>query len=390
MIYDFTTLPDRWDAGAFKYEHMKKQKPDVSRDAVPLSVADMEFLDPPEVVAGLKDYLDHNVLGYTGPTAGYFEAVQSWMERRHGFRPEKDWFITSPGIVPALYEIVKALTAPGDGVLMLSPVYHPFRFAAQEQGREAIFCPLIERERTYDIDFDLFEKLCAEPKVKLFLLCSPHNPVGRIWTRAELLRLAEICLKNGVVMVADEIHGDLILPGYTFVSVGTLPEPYVKNAVLCTAPSKTFNLAGLQNSIAILPDEELRKQYDQLLKDIHIHGGNAMGFIAAAAAYNGGRPWLESILKTVEENDAILRRILAEGLPKAIVSPLEGTYLSWVDLGAYVEAENIKSAMEDKCGLALDYGTQFGGDAPCHIRVNLATSAGIIEKAARLLADNLV
>ena len=183
MIYDFTTLPDRWDAGAFKYEHMKKQKSDVSRDAVPLSVADMEFSDPPEVVAGLKEYLDHNVLGYTGPTEGYFVAVQNWMERRHGFRPEKDWFITSPGIVPALYEIVKALTNPGDGVLMLSPVYHPFRFCAQEQGREALFCPLVERERTYDIDFDLFEKLCAEPRVKLFLLCSPHNPVGRIWTQ---------------------------------------------------------------------------------------------------------------------------------------------------------------------------------------------------------------
>ena len=135
MAYDFTTLPDRWDAGAFKYEHMKEMKPDVSRDAVPLSVADMEFLDPPEVVAGLKDYLDHNVLGYTGPTDGYFAAVQSWMERRHGFRPEKEWFITSPGIVPALYELVKSLTEPGDGVLMLSPVYHPFRFAAQEQGR---------------------------------------------------------------------------------------------------------------------------------------------------------------------------------------------------------------------------------------------------------------
>ena len=141
MAYDFTTLPDRWNAGAFKYEHMKELKPNVSRDAVPLSVADMEFSDPPEVVAGLKEYLDHNVLGYTGPAEGYSVAVQNWMERRHGFRPEKDWFITSPGIVPALYEIVKALTSPGDGVLMLSPVYHPFRFSAQEQGREAIFCP---------------------------------------------------------------------------------------------------------------------------------------------------------------------------------------------------------------------------------------------------------
>ena len=345
MIYDFTTLPDRWDAGAFKYEHMKELKPDVSRDAVPLSVADMEFLDPPEVVAGLKDYLDHNVLGYTGPTAGYFEAVQSWMERRHGFRPDKDWFITSPGIVPALYEIVKALTAPGDGVLMLSPVYHPFRFAAQEQGREAVFCPLIERERTYDIDFDLFEKLCAEPQVKLFLLCSPHNPVGRIWTRAELLRLAEICLNNGVIMVADEIHGDLILPGYTFVSVGTLPEPYVKNAVLCTAPSKTFNLAGMQCSNLFVADEGLR---EKLQKEGHYPTLTALGYESCSLAYTYGEGWLEALLTVLGENKKLVETYLAEHIPAIRPFELMGTYLMWLDCRALgLDKEGLEKAMID-------------------------------------------
>ena len=383
MTYDFVTLPDRWDAGAFKYEHMKKQKPDVSRDAVPLSVADMEFLDPPEVVAGLKEYLDHNVLGYTGPTAGYFEAVQSWMERRHGFRPEKEWFITSPGIVPALYEIVKALTNPGDGVLMLSPVYHPFRFCAQEQGREALFCPLVERERTYDIDFDLFEKMCAEPRVKLFLLCSPHNPVGRIWTRAELLRLAEICLNNGVIMVADEIHGDLILPGYTFVSVGTLPEPYVKNAVLCTAPSKTFNLAGMQCSNLFVADEGLR---EKLQKEGHYPTLTALGYESCRLAYTYGEGWLEALRTVLGENKKLVEKYLAEHIPAIRPFELMGTYLMWLDCRALgLDKEGLEKAMIDG-ELFFDEGYIFGEEGAGFERLNLACPTWVLQKALDKLA----
>ncbi len=383
MAYDFTTLPDRWNAGAFKYEHMKKLKSDVSRDAVPLSVADMEFLDPPEVVAGLKDYLDHNVLGYIGPTEGYFTAVQNWMERRHGFRPEKDWFITSPGIVPALYEIVKALTNPGDGVLMLSPVYHPFRFCAQEQGREAIFCPLIERERTYDVDFDLFEKLCARPDVKLFLLCSPHNPVGRIWTREELLRLSEICLNNGVIMVADEIHGDLILPGYTFISVGTLPERYVKNAVLCTAPSKTFNLAGMQCSNLFAADESLR---EKLQKEGHYPTLTALGYESCRLAYTYGEGWLEALREVLGENKRLVETYLKEHAP--IVRPFElmGTYLMWLDCRALgLDKESLEKAMIE-AELFFDEGYIFGEEGAGFERLNLACPTWVLQKALDKLA----
>ena len=383
MAYDYTTLPDRWNAGAFKYEHMKEMKPDVSRDAVPLSVADMEFLDPPEVVAGLKDYLDHNVLGYTGPTEGYFAAVQSWMERRHGFRPEKEWFITSPGIVPALYELVKSLTEPGDGVLMLSPVYHPFRFAAQEQGREAIFCPLIERERTYDIDFERFETLCAEPRVKLFLLCSPHNPVGRIWTREELLRLGDICLAHNVIMVADEIHGDLILPGYTFTSVGTLPEQYVKNAILCTAPSKTFNLAGMQCSNLFVADDALR---DRLKKEGHYPTLTALGYESCRLAYTYGEPWLEALRTVLGENKKLVEEYLAETIP--VIKPFElmGTYLMWLDcrgLGLYKDA--LEKAMIDG-ELFFDEGYIFGEEGAGFERLNLACPGWVLQKALDKLA----
>ena len=378
MTYDFTTLPDRWDAGAYKYEDMKKKKPDVSRDAVPLSVADMEFLDPPEVMEGLKRYLDHNVLGYTGPTEGYFSAVQNWMERRHGFRPEKDWFITSPGIVPALYEIVKALTAPGEGVLMLSPVYHPFRFAAQEQGREAVFCPLIERERTYDIDFDLFEKLCAQPQVKLFLLCSPHNPVGRIWTREELVRLGDICLEHDVVMVADEIHGDLILPGYTFTSVGTLPEQYLNNAILCTAPSKTFNLAGMQCSNLFVPNGALR---EKLKQEGHYPTLTALGYESCRLAYTYGEAWLESLRTVLGENKKLVEGYLAKNIP--VIKPFElmGTYLMWLDCrGLGLSQDALEKAMIDG-ELFFDEGYIFGSEGAGFERLNLACPAWVLQKA---------
>ena len=382
MAYDFTTLPDRWNAGAFKYEHMKEKKPDVSRDAVPLSVADMEFLDPPEVVDGLKEYLDHNVLGYTGPTDAYFSAVQDWMERRHGFRPERDSFITSPGIVPALYEIVKALTEPGDGVLMLSPVDHPFRFSAQEQGREAIFCPLIERERTYDIDFDLFEQLCAKPEVKLFLLCSPHNPVGRIWKREELLRLSEICLKNNVVMVADEIHGDLILPGYTFVSVGTLPEKYVKNAVICTAPSKTFNLAGMQCSNLFTADQGLR---EKLKKQGHYPTLTALGYESCRLAYTYGEPWLEALRIVLGENKKMTETYLAQHIPEIRPFELMGTYLLWLDCRALgLDKDALEKAMIDG-ELFFDEGYIFGSEGAGFERLNLACPTWVLQKALEKL-----
>ena len=382
MVYDFTTLPDRWNAGAFKYEEMKHKKPDVARDAVPLSVADMEFLNPPEVVEGLKAYLDHNVLGYTGPTEAYYAAVQGWMERRHGFRPEKDWFITSPGIVPALYELVKTLTDPGDGVLMLSPVYHPFRFSAQEQGREALFCPLIERGRTYDIDFDRFEKLCAEQRTKLFLLCSPHNPVGRIWRREELLRLSEICLKNNVVMVADEIHGDLILPGYTFVSLGTLPERYVKNAVICTAPSKTFNLAGMQCSNLFVADEGLR---EKLKKEGHYPTLTALGYESCRLAYTHGAPWLDALRTVLGENKRLVETYLAEHIPEIRPFELMGTYLMWLDCrGLGLDKDALEKAMVEG-ELFFDEGYIFGQEGAGFERLNLACPTRVVEKALEKL-----
>lgn len=384
MEYDFHTLPERRNTGSSKYEEMLRRKPNAGENAVPLSVADMEFLNPPEVIGGLKEYLNEAVLGYTGPTEAYFQAVIGWMSRRHGFTPKKEWILPIAGIVPALYTLVRALTKEGEGVIMTPPVYHPFRFAVLEQGRQAVFCPLIKRERTYDIDFPAFEKLCEKPEIKVFLLCSPHNPVGRIWTREELVRLSDICLRNNVVLVADEIHGDLILPGYSFVSVGTLEEKYLENTVLCTAPSKTFNLAGLQTSNLIVPGEALR----QRLKDNGRYPSlNCFGYQACFLAYDRGEKWLDALLLELGKNKKLAEDYIKKNIPEIQVGELMGTYLLWLDMRALgLTKEELEKAMLEE-DLFFDEGYIFGEEGAGFERVNIACPGWVLlETLQRLKA----
>jgi len=357
-------------------------------DLLGLWVADMDFAAPECVRRAMAEAAEFGVFGYDAAPQAYYDGFIRWEKTYHGYEVQREWLRFAPGVVTGFYWLIRLLTEPGDGVVILTPVYYPFMSAIQDQGRRLVKCELVNTDGVYSVDYADFEAKIEKENVKAFLFCSPHNPIGRIWRAEELETMLAICRRHGVKVISDEIHHDFEHPGHKHIPAATVGD-YGDIVSTLTAPSKSFNLAGLQNSIVILPDEELRRKYDALLKDVHINGGNAMGYIAAAAAYNGGRPWLESVLKRVEDNDALLRSILGRGLPKAVISPLEGTYLSWIDLGAYVAPEDMKTAMEDRCGLALDYGTQFGGDAPCHIRVNLATSAEIVEKAAHLLVDNL-
>ena len=374
---------DRRGTNAMKWNHLDRVG-FKGKDLLGLWVADMDFAAPECVRQAIVKAGEFGIFGYDAVSADYSEAFIRWEKTYHGYDVKPEWIRFSPGVVTGFYWFIRLMTEPGDAVMILTPVYYPFMSAVQEQGRRLVKCELVNNGGIYSIDFDAFEDAIRKENVKCLLFCSPHNPVARIWTREELKTLLEICRRHGVKVISDEIHQDFEHPGHRHIPAATVGE-YDDMLVTLTAPSKTFNLAGLQNSIAIVPDEALRKRYDALLEEMHIHGGNSVGFIAAAAAYAGGRPWLEQVLAAVEENDAVIRRRLAEGLPEAIVSPLEGTYLQWVDLGAYVTAEGIHAAMEEQCGLALDYGTQFGGDAPCHIRINLGTSREIIEEAAERL-----
>ncbi|MBR3544737.1 MAG: pyridoxal phosphate-dependent aminotransferase [Oscillospiraceae bacterium] len=351
-------------------------------------VADMDFASPECVRRALREAADFGVFGYDAAPKEYHEAFIAWEKERHGLEIDREWIRFSPGVVTGFYWLVKMLTEPGDSVLIQTPVYYPFMSAIEDQGRKLVRSELVNTNGIYTVDFEDFERKITEEAVRVFILCSPHNPIGRIWTRSELAKMLEICRRHSVKVISDEIHHDFELGGHKHTPTLAVGD-YGDMVAMLTAPSKTFNLAGLQNSFVILPDKDIRDRYDAALRDVHIMGGNSLGNVAAAAAYTGGADWLESVLRTVEDNDALFRARLAEGLPKAVISPLEGTYLLWVDLGAYVAAEDIKTVMEERCGLALDYGTQFGGNAPCHIRVNLATDGAVVEEAAARLIRNL-
>lgn len=351
-------------------------------------VADMDFASPECVRRALREAADFGVFGYDAAPKEYHEAFIAWEKERHGLEIDREWIRFSPGVVTGFYWLVKMLTEPGDSVLIQTPVYYPFMSAIEDQGRKLVRSELVNTNGIYTVDFEDFERKITEEAVRVFILCSPHNPIGRIWTRSELAKMLEICRRHSVKVISDEIHHDFELGGHKHTPTLAVGD-YGDMVAMLTAPSKTFNLAGLQNSFVILPDKDIRDRYDAALRDVHIMGGNSLGNVAAAAAYAGGADWLESVLRTVEDNDALFRARLAEGLPKAVISPLEGTYLLWVDLGAYVAAEDIKTVMEERCGLALDYGTQFGGNAPCHIRVNLATDGAVVEEAAARLIRNL-
>ena len=378
---------DRRGTNAMKWNHLDRIG-FKGENLLGMWVADMDFASPECVRRALREAADFGVFGYDAAPKEYHEAFIAWEKERHGLEIEREWIRFSPGVVTGFYWLVKMLTEPGDSVLIQTPVYYPFMSAIEDQGRMLIRSELVNTNGIYTVDFEDFERKIEDEAVRVFILCSPHNPIGRIWTRDELAKMLEICRRHGVKVISDEIHHDFELGGHRHTPTLAVGDCGDMVAML-TAPSKTFNLAGLQNSFVILPDKDIRDRYDAALRDVHIMGGNSLGNVAAAAAYTGGADWLESVLRTVEANDALFRVRLAEGLPKAVISPLEGTYLLWVDLSAYVPAEDIKTVMEERCGLALDYGTQFGGNAPCHIRVNLATDGAVVEEAAARLIRNL-
>lgn len=357
-------------------------------DLMGLWVADMDFAAAACIRDALRKHVDFGVFGYDITPESYYEAFIQWEQTYHGYTVQREWLRYAPGVVAAFNWFIQLLTKPGDGVLIQTPVYYPFMSAALDNGCRLVKSELINDHGIYTIDFADFEQKLAQEHIKVFLLCSPHNPVGRVWKREELERMLSLCRRYGVYVVADEIHHDFVYEGHQHIPAATVGA-YDDMLVTLTAPSKTFNLAGLKNSIIIIPDEKLRKSYDDYTGRLHTSGGNSFGVIAAEAAYRGGRPWLESLLKTIRGNYDLLVSRLAAEKPDVIVSPLEGTYLAWVDLSHYLKPEEMESFVEGKCGMAVDYGSWFGGNASCHIRLNLATRPENISYAADMLCRNL-
>lgn len=359
-----------------------------AKDLLAMWVADMDFEVPACVKEALHKYVETGVIGYYKIPDSYYEAFINWEERHHGLKVEKEWIRFSPGVVSAFHWIVKFMTQPGDAVIVMTPVYYPFFAAVEKNGRRLITSELINTKGVYTIDFVDFEQKIVENQVKLFILCSPHNPIGRVWKEEELQKIFEICRKHKVFVIADEIHQDLIYNGRHNIPAYTIGD-YQDMMIAITAPSKTFNLAGAQNSIVMIADENLRAKWDEFVTGIRVVSGNSFGYVAAEAAYKGGEAWWQAVTEQIYRNYKRLKEILNEHLPEVVVSPLEGTYLAWVDLRECAKAEDIEKIVLDRCKLAVDFGDWFGGEPyKGFIRINLATSMENVEIAAKSLVEH--
>ncbi len=386
--YDFETVLKRYDKGSYKWDEMARFG-DLPEDIIPFSLADMELVNPPEIIEGLKQFLDHSSLGYAMPTEAYKRSVQKWMMRRHNWQIETQWLKDAPGVINAFFTAVKAFTNEGEGVMLMTPVYYPMYFAIERNNRTLVDNRLIDRGDHYEIDFDDFEKKARSSETKLLILCSPHNPSGRVWTVDELTRIGKICLENDVLIVADEIHNDLIMPGYNHTMFASICDEFAQNSITCTAPSKTFNLAGLQVSNLIIPNQSIRETY---WKEVLTTEGNPkcniLGMEACRLAYDHCEKWLEQLVELIDTNRRIIVEFLSRELPEINVYRLEGTYLLWMDFnGLKIESHALAKILKEKARLFFDEGFIFGDQGNGFERWNLACPAKYIHPALERLKD---
>ncbi|WP_248930258.1 MalY/PatB family protein [Paenibacillus hamazuiensis] len=385
MKYNFDEIIDRTGTASYKWDQSEKLFG--RADVLPLWVADMDFKPPQEVVEAINRRAQQGIYGYTIRTDSYYEAVKGWLSRRHGWSIENDWVTSSPGVVPALSLIVQAFTEPGDKVILQSPVYYPFYDVIKMNGREVVDNALREENGRFVIDFELLEKQAAEG-AKLLLLCTPHNPGGRVWTREELTRVGEICVRHGLLVVADEIHHDLVYRGHKHVPFASISDAFAQISFTCIATSKTFNLAGLQAASVIIPNERLRRKYNQALKTLSLHMESYFGLTAVESSYTYGEEWLEQLIDYLQGNLDYLLSFMHERLPQVRVMKPEGTYLVWMDCRAISEDPKVlKQLMFEKAGVAFSEGSVFGKQGVGYLRVNIACPRSILAEALERFAD---
>lgn len=384
----FDKVVERRGTGCYKWDgHALSGIPE---DAIPMWVADMDFEIAPQISEAIRNRARHEVYGYTKPTDTYNASVAGWMKRRHDWKIRPEWVVPVPGVVPAVNLAITAFTKPGDGVLIQRPVYHPFANAIAANGRKLVNNPLVLRDGKYSIDIEDFRAKIAQEDVKLFILCSPHNPVGRVWSREELKAMADICLEHGVLIVSDEIHQDLAFPGTCHIPLPLVDSAYADISIVCTAPSKTFNLAGLQASNILIPNPELRIKYEDMARSWGLFKLNTFGMVACEAAYDNGDQWLDEALAYIKGNMEFVRDFLESCLPQIKLIEPEGLFLLWLDfreLGlATAELENL---LINDARLWLIPGQTFGEEGEGFVRMNIACSRSILESALERLAKAL-
>lgn len=383
-MYDFDKLTDRRGTSCLKYDFQVERRG--REDLLPMWVADMDFPLPENILEDIKKRVSHGIFGYTDPKKEYFDSVIGWFYSHFGWKGRPEWITVTPGVVVAISVAVRALTDEGDGVLIQQPVYYPFSEAILLNKRKLVNNQLVYSDGKYSIDFDDFEKKIVDENVKLFILCSPHNPVGRVWTEDELRRMGEICLKHKVIVVADEIHCDFTYKGHKHTMFPALGEEFENNVVLCTAPSKTFNIAGLHVSNIFIPNPVIRKKFKGELEAFGFSQPNVMGLVACQAVYSKGDEWYQELKKYLAGNLDFTREYLAENMPKLKLVEPEGTYLIWLDCAQLgLSVDELERFVEDKAKLWVDFGRIFGEESGQFIRLNIACPRATLKQALEQL-----
>ncbi len=384
--YDFDVITDRRNTNSLKYDFaLQRGKP---ADVLPLWVADMDFKTVPEVREALAEKAAHGIFGYSEPDDGYFFAIETWFSKHFGWTPERKRLVLSCSVIFSLCNLIEAVTEPGDAVIINPPVYYPFGESILENNRKLVTSDLVYRDGRYFMDFDDFEQKIIKENVKMYVLCNPHNPVGRVWRTDELKRLSEICLKHGVFVVSDEIHGDFVYPGHDFISYATLGEKALKHAAICTSASKTFNLAGLHNSNTYIYDDEVRQRFLTIQNKKGYSQSNIMGIVACKAAYTYGEQWHRELVEYLTGNLWFLRDYLKENIPGIRLVEPEGTYLAWLDCkGLGYSDEDLNDIIVNKAKLWLDAGNIFGKPGEYFERINIACPREVLGDALQRLKN---
>lgn len=388
MKYDFDTVIDRRGTKCLKYDFARERGK--SEDVLPLWVADMDFRTAPEILERLEKTIQHGIFGYSEGKDDYFQAVASWYQSRFGWDVKRNWLVKTPGVVFALAAAVRAFTEEGDAVLLQQPVYYPFSEVILDNRRSLVNSPLKLAGDRYEMDFQDFEEKIEENQVKLFLLCSPHNPVGRVWEEWELRKLGEICRKHHVIVVSDEIHSDFTYPGHEHHVFASLSPELADITITCTAPSKTFNLAGLQISNIFIPNTDLRHRFKKAVAAAGYSQVNLMGLVACQAAYEEGGEWLAQLKEYLLGNLAFVREYLKTHIPEIRLIEPEGTYLLWLDFrGLHLTEEQREDLIVRKAHLWLDSGAMFGIDGEGFERINIACPRAVLKQALAQLEQAL-
>jgi len=378
-MWNFDEPAGREGTNCLKYD--RREETFGVNDVIPMWVADMDFNTPDFVVESLQKRLNHEIYGYSFRQPVYFQSMIDWIKNRHNWIIEKEWISFSPGIVPALNFCTLAFTRAGDSIIVQPPVYFPFFSAAESHGRNLIYNRLIESEGKWVMDFNSLIG-GIDSKTKMIIICNPHNPIGRVWTPEELNDLADICLKNNILIISDEIHCDLVLPGFTHTPLASLSEKIAANTVTLIAPSKTFNLAGLSTSSVIIPNPVLRKSFNRIVDNLHVGSGNIFGTEASIAAYTHGHKWLDSLLDYIDHNIEFVKDYCAKMIPEIIPVQPEATYLIWLDCRKFgMTGKDLQNFFVTKAGVGMNEGSTFGPGGEGFMRMNVGTTHQRVMKA---------